>query len=231
MTRDCRFKINSNLSDNDYKEKFNKSVVPLNKPVRTFCDKVGHSFESYFKRERAVVSNVNWVGKVKLNHMNITIDGFTFQSVFDSGAECSVISESIAAKVPGKRIYTVNYIRGIGKVQVISLFTLLTICDIDNVSFEIQFFVVPDCDMTSRILIGMELVSNSSLNVLVTATGTKLVRQYIVMHLNSGTSMFDMLDHGLSNDDEINQSRILLNKYGHLFIRGFSKIPVSWKYV
>lgn len=222
QSRDCRFKP----SENSQQQSNNRGAVD-SRPTCTFCHKVGHSFDNCFKRDAAVISKVNCIGQTKLTPMKVTIGDLSFQAVFDSGAECSVVRESIAAKLPGQRISAVNYLKGIGQFPVISLITLKTICVIDHVHVELEFFVIPDYEMSSGLLIGMDLIKNTNLNVLVTPNGAELVRRPTVMHLRSQNPIFENVECDLTDDYEIEQLKILLNKFAHVFIRGFPKTRVN----
>ncbi|CAH0719367.1 unnamed protein product, partial [Brenthis ino] len=143
----------------------------------------------------------------------------TFQAVFDSGAECSLIRESIAAQLPGKRLETVNYLMGIGQFPVLSIATLVTIGVIDNINVEPQFYIVADYEMTTDILIGMNLINNTNLTMMITSVGTRLTRLLNINQVQCMNPIFDKLDCDLTSEEDITKLRTLLNKYQHLFIR------------
>lgn len=225
-TSDCRY---NNKNDNfQPRQQENKIVsqskgisADTDKPTCTFCSRVGHTFEKCYKRERAVMSKINCVGVNKLTSMRVIIGNLKICAIFDSGAECSLIRETVAGKLPGKRYNVVSYLKGIGQFTVVSLRKLTTVCVIDDLRVELQFHVVPDYEICSDILIGMNLIENTNLEVLVTSQGAKLFHQPTVNHLRSQSEKFENLDCDLTNDDQINELKILLNKYNHLFIRGY----------
>jgi hypothetical protein len=221
-TRDCRYR---DKNENPQPRHPDNKTVPQkdmsNKPTCTFCARIGHTYETCFKRERAVVSNVNCVGVPKLNSMPVVIGKLKLHAIFDSGAECSVMRESVAAKLPGKRVDVVNYLSGIGQFKVVSLSTLTTVCEIDNLRIELQFHVVPDYELSSDILIGMNLIENTNLSVVVDSRGAKLVHQPVIYHMRSQSEKFDNIDCDLTNGEQINELKILLNKFDHLFIHGY----------
>lgn len=224
-TRDCRF-ANKNTAPQP-RQVSNSETQNTVKPTCTFCSKAGHTYETCFKRERSVVSNVNCVGKPNLTWLPVTIGNFEFTAIFDSGAECSLIRESVAAKIPGKRVDQVHYLKAIGQFTLMSLTCLTTICQIDNLRVELQFHVVPDYEICSDMLIGTNLIKNTYLSVLVTAQGAKLLHQPVVYHMHSQDEKFDRLITDLSSEDQINELKILLNKYTHLFIRGYPRTRVN----
>lgn len=225
-TRDCRYR---DKTDSSQPRQHDNKTAPQNvgRPTCTFCSRVGHTYESCYKRERAVVSNVNCVGTSKLNSMPVVLGNFNILAIFDSGAECSVIRESVAAKLPGKRIDQVSYLKGLGRFTVISLSKLTTICVIDGLRVELEFHVVPDYEVCADILIGMNLVEKTNLSVLVNSRGATLVHQPVVYHVRANSEKFDNLDCDLTNDDQINELKILLNKFEHLFIHGYPHSRVN----
>lgn len=200
-----------------------------NKPTCTYCSKVGHTIESCFKRQKDVISNVNCLGSPKLNSMSVLIGDLKLNAIFDSGAECSVMRESLAAKLPGKRCHVVKYLKGIVQFTVVSLTTLTTICVFNDMRIELKFHLVPDYEICSDILIGMNLIENTNLSVVVDSNSAKLVCQpaAAVYHMQSQNQKFDNLDCDLTNVDQIDELKILLNKYEHLFIHGYPSSRVN----
>ncbi|XP_072934982.1 uncharacterized protein [Epargyreus clarus] len=80
-TRDCRF-ANKNTASQPRHDS-NNGTQNTTMPTCTFCSKIGHTYETCYKRERAVVSNVNFVGKPKLTLIPITIENFELNAIFD----------------------------------------------------------------------------------------------------------------------------------------------------
>ncbi|CAH2227097.1 jg1579, partial [Pararge aegeria aegeria] len=196
----------------------------------SFCAKPGHTFDTCFRREKQVASNVNSItndNKGKLNTMRMHVGKMEIDTVFDSGAECSVMRETVAKKIPGRRQQVVNYLRGLGPVPVISTNTLKTVCTINNINVEILFHVLPDFEMTTNVLIGSDLLSNTGLSVIITLNTATLVSQPQIMHVRSNSSIFSNLNHGLSDQSEIDQLLSLLNRYSYIFTNGFAKTRVN----
>ncbi|XP_045534628.1 uncharacterized protein LOC123721137 [Papilio machaon] len=159
--------------------------------------------------------------------MRMRVGDIIIDSVFDSGAECSVMRESIANKLPGKRQQVVNYLRGIGPFPVVSTSILTTVCVIDNINVEIEFHILSDYDMTSDVLIGANILNKTGLTVIVTQNSATLCSQPRVMHMRPTAGLFDDINHDLSNTSEIDQLMTLLNKYSTTFTRGYSKTRVN----
>lgn len=221
-TNDCRFKPPEAKPETGNKDPKAQTI-----PTCTYCKKPGHSYETCFKRERSLTSNVNYVGSNKLAPIFIKIGGKTLQAVFDSGAECSIMRESVAMVLPGQRSSAVNYLKGIGQFPALSLTKLTTICVIDTINIELEFHVLPDYEMSTDILVGMNLIHDTNLNVIITPHGTKLVHNTIINLVCTNSPIFNHLDCDLTSEDEISQLRGLLNKYEHLFIRGYPKTRVN----
>ncbi|CAH0731547.1 unnamed protein product, partial [Brenthis ino] len=231
-TSECYYKPTESKPEqrNKTKTENNNKEVTSNQNNKTticsFCKIPGHSFETCFKRERSLTSNVNYIAGSKLAPIQVKIGPRTFQAVFDSGAECSLIRESIAAQLPGKRLETVNYLRGIGQFPVLSIATLVTIGVIDNINVELQFYIVADYEMTTDILIGMNLINNTNLTMMITSVGTRLTRLLNINQVQCMNPIFDKLDCDLTSEEDITKLRTLLNKYQHLFIRGVAPLTL-----
>lgn len=225
-TRDCRYR--DKPEGPQPRQQDGKTTPPgVGRPTCTFCSRLGHTYQTCYKRERAVVSNVNCVGTSKLNAMPVVVGGFKINAIFDSGAECSVIRESVAAKLPGKRVDRVSYLKALGQFTVVSLSTLTTVCIIDNLRVELEFHVVSDIEVSSDILIGINLIENTNLSVVVNSRGAMLVHQPIIYHMRSQSPKFGKLDCDLTNDNQISELKILLNKFEHLFIHGYPHTRVN----
>lgn len=220
-TNDCRFKPSESKPETSNKD--SKTAAP----ACTYCKRPGHTYETCFKRERTLTSKVNCVASHKLAPITIKIGERTLQAIFDSGAECSIIRESIATALPGQRRPVVNYLKGIGQFPALSLTKLTTVCVVDTISVELEFYVLPDYEMSTDILVGMNLIHDTNLSVIITSNGTKLIHKTLINHVSDSSCLFNNLDCDLTNEDEVMQLRRLLTKYEHLFIRGYPKTRVS----
>lgn len=54
-------------------------------------------------------------------------------------------------------------LRGIGQLPILSLTTLVSICLIDDMSLELQLIVLPDFEMSTDVLIGMNLINHMNI--------------------------------------------------------------------
>lgn len=85
--------------------------------------------------------------------------GEKFPFYFDSGAECSLIKESVAQKFSGKRFHDTIVLKGIGKDSLVCHLQILSTVIIQTHSIELLFHVVPDQSLSNDILIGQDLVA------------------------------------------------------------------------
>lgn len=96
---------------------------------------------------------------VKPVSSQLTHLGQSFYFCFDSGAECSLIKETLANKFGGKRFGSLVTLLGIGKVDVYSTCQILSEVCINNNVIEILFHVVPDDAISYGIMIGRDLIT------------------------------------------------------------------------
>ncbi|XP_059045273.1 uncharacterized protein LOC131841058 [Achroia grisella] len=226
----CRNKKSADLNlINDKNAANPQSGRPHNIKHCSFCGKPGHVFDTCFRREKEISSNVNSLANKgnTLNVMRMSVCGKLINTVFDSGAECSVMRESVANKLPGRRCQIVTYLRGIGPFPIISTSTLKAVCIIDDVNVEILFYILPDHDMTTDVLIGADILHSSGLSVIVTRERARLCYNPCIQYIQSKSPLFEKIDHDLTDEHQINQLLTLLYKYSELFTRGYSKTRVK----
>lgn len=84
--------------------------------------------------------------------------GERFSYFLDAGAECSLIKESVARKLPGKRVHNVVTLTGIGQSSVDSILQILFEVTINDFSIEVLFHVLPDQYLKYTIMIGREVL-------------------------------------------------------------------------
>lgn len=68
-------------------------------------------------------------------------------------------------------------------IILLSMYSLTTICEIDDFNVEILFHVLSDYEMTSDVLIGSKLLRKTGLSVIETQNSAKLCSQLRVMHM------------------------------------------------
>lgn len=82
-----------------------------------------------------------------------------FSFCYDSGAECSLIRESISSKFQGKRFHNTVKMTGIGHTSVYSTSQILSVIKIDDINLEVLFHVLPDKSLRHNIMIGHDVLS------------------------------------------------------------------------
>lgn len=120
-----------------------------------------------------------------------------------------------------------DYMKGIGQFPVLSLTTLTAVCVIDTISIKLQFHILPDYEMPQDILVGINLIHSTDLSMVITSSETRLIRQQSINHVSTRNLLFERLESDLTKDDENLQLQGLLNKYEHLFSRGYPKTRVN----
>lgn len=136
---------------------------------------------------------MNCVASIKLASITITIGEKHLQAIFDSGAECSIIKESVAVALPGQRRPVVNYLKGIGRFPALSSTKLTIACVVDTISVELEFYVILDYEMSTDILVGMNLINDTDLSVIITSNGTKLIHKTLTNHVSTNSYLFNNL--------------------------------------
>ncbi|XP_046736561.1 uncharacterized protein LOC124405577 [Diprion similis] len=89
----------------------------------------------------------------------LTQSGEKYLFCFDSGAECSLIRESIANKFSGRRVQSPVTLLVIGESRVATNLQVVSRVVIDEYIVEIPFHVVPDEYLAHDILIGRDLIA------------------------------------------------------------------------
>lgn len=149
-------------------------VIPAKPPVTCFhCQGVGHYASECPKRRsfntggnnsveasssRPITEKRVDVCTVSAPAGKLRHNGEQYPFYYDSGAECSLIKESTASKFSGKRFSNVVTMTGIGQTSVNSTVQILTIVEIDEMTLEILFHVLPDSYLHHDIMLGRELL-------------------------------------------------------------------------
>ncbi|XP_046587818.1 uncharacterized protein LOC124292971 [Neodiprion lecontei] len=154
--------------------------------------------------------------------------GEQFSFNFDSGAECSLIKESVSSRFSGKRLDNIVTMTGIGQTSVYSTSQILTKVNIDDIALEILFHVLPSHYLSSDISIGREILSQS-LTMFVSSTELKLKREIRVDACKIEKSIegnFDKIETDISFESK---ERLLsvLQEFREYFIIGTPKQPAE----
>lgn len=211
--------------------------VPAKPPLTCYhCHGVGHYASDCPKRrgqDGNGTSSSKGVGDSQPSHKQVNVctvsapagslrhAGEQYQFSYDSGAECSLIKESLASKFSGKRFHNVVTMTGIGQTSVNSTEQILTTVDIDSITLQILFHVLPDSYLRYDIMVGRELLGQG-LSVYMTANKLQFVRATIVNvcdFANISTIDFDCVDTDVPPEHKSELVNIL-NTYKQYFTNG-----------
>jgi len=107
------------------------------------------------------------------------VNGERFLITFDSGAECSLIKESVSNKLVGKRIHSVISLKGVGNANTYSNAQVEPNIMIDGNSLVVLMHIVPDECMKNNIVIGREILAQG-FSVEVSYDNFKIVQNKVV---------------------------------------------------
>ena len=195
----------------------------------SYCSLTGHTSDTCFKKINADKRvNICERGNSLCNILNINIGCRHYEGIFDSGADCSLIKQSIALEIPGKRQDTITYLKGIGSVPVLSLHKISTTCTIDNIIMDIVFFVVLDHEIPKDVLIGKDILS-------IPGIGVHLTNQTVVFTRNIETrnimqvkyTDFGEIETDISSKKDLDELTKVLCRYRQSFTEGVSSSRIK----
>ncbi|XP_050495327.1 uncharacterized protein LOC126876528 [Bombus huntii] len=175
------------------------------------------------KDERKVNSCVVESPAGSLSHL-----GESFPFYFDSGAECSLIRESVAPKFSGRRTTDIVVMRGIGNTCVKSTSQILSTVRINCFTLEIIFHVLADSHLHYDIMIDREILSQG-FDVTITRNSVDICKTKTI-NACSKTSKNEININAVDTDVVGNdKSRLIsvLEKFKNSFITGFPRTRVS----
>lgn len=162
-----------------------------------------------------------------LNHF-----GEWYKFDFDSGAECSLMTETTASKFRGKRIHNSISLVGIGNKNVYSTLQILGQVDINDFTTEILFHVLPDAFLRSDILLGREILKNGlcasmSSNEFTLERGRSINICRAAEDCASAKSVnFDSIDTDIPKE-RLHELVDILEQYSDYLIKGFPTTRVN----
>uniref|UniRef100_A0A6M2DDL8 RNA-directed DNA polymerase n=1 Tax=Xenopsylla cheopis TaxID=163159 RepID=A0A6M2DDL8_XENCH len=189
--------------------------------IATKCPRL-YQKEAKLSQERRVDSCRLAPSTGTLRHM-----GESFIFYFDSGAECSLIKESVASKFSGKRMNKLIIMRGIGNVAVNSTMQILSVVSIDNFKIEIIFHVIADENLQHDIMIGREIL-NQGFDIKITHDSFTICKTKMINICTKST--VNEIDIKCVNTDvqgeDWNRLVHILEEYKDSFISGFPRTRV-----
>lgn len=139
---------------------------------------------------------------------------------FDSGAECSLIKESVANKFSGKRIQSSVTLLGLGRSRVASNLQVLSQVIIKGYTIELMFHVVPDDYLGNDILIGRDLIAQGfTAEMSCDGFCLKRTKSVSVCEVGERVDNFDKIDTDVAGADRLRLIE-LLNEFSSSFVVG-----------
>lgn len=108
---------------------------------------------------------------------------------------------------------------GIGQTKVENTLQILSTVEIDDITVEILFHVLPDCYLCHNIMLGREIL-NQGLAVYMTSEQLKITRALIVNvcnKLENSKTNFDEIDTNISGESKL-KLVVILKKFENFFI-------------
>lgn len=191
-------------------------------PERNNRGTAGASGADSTREKRVDVCNVSAPAGT-LRHFG---ESFFFQ--YDSGAECSLVKESVACRLRGKRLYDNVSLTGIGQTSVTSTVQIITTVDIDKITFEILLHVLPDYCLRHGIMIGREVLT---LGLVVHMSSEKLTFEKLRVVdscdiVADGKIYFDSIETDVPSDYRSDLLDIL-QSFNHCFTTGVPTSPAD----
>lgn len=199
---------------------------PLKNNTCTFCNRRGHTFENCFQRlnKNAKDEKLSHVNSLVLSNKNlhsIKIENRDYSCLIDSGAECSLMRESIGDSIKGRIIYKSLILRGVGDNSFRSSRTKLCMVCIDGLNIELEFVLVPDRYIQYDVLLGQNLFDIRGIQVTFSKDFVKVCRNSYNINCIQKEFDLDMVDVNPDISPEIKiQLHNLLQSYSEMFTSG-----------
>lgn len=235
----CNLRVKPTSRKIDERPKSSSSVGTGDKSSVTcfHCQARGHYASSCPKRiskpnasnpgassseKRIDVCNVN----AHTGHLRTSGEQFLFH--YDSGAECSLVRESVACKLQGKRLHNTVTMTGIGQTSVYSTMQIETVVEIDDIAIVVVFHVLPDHYLRYDLMIGREIMMQG-VEVHMTFNKLSFVKTRIVESCNiKKTETIDLqtIDTDVPSDSKSKLIEIL-ESFRDSFIVGTPRTPAD----
>ncbi|XP_052849921.1 uncharacterized protein LOC128260739 [Drosophila gunungcola] len=161
---ECRARLQQGKSKGKTYSGTNTTGVKDRSGVKCFkCGEIGH-FASACPKVRSGGCERIFEKRVDICAVappsgTIKASGESVPFCFDSGAECSLVKESVAHKFKGKRVNNVVKLNGISNDAIYSTQQVLCNINIEQYCFEILLHVILDKYLKYDVLVGREILS------------------------------------------------------------------------
>ncbi|XP_076235673.1 uncharacterized protein LOC143180033 [Calliopsis andreniformis] len=172
---ECRKrKLRSNCDSKGIPEK--KAVISCN-----YCLKKGHNEAQCWSKQRALrnkgtKSEVNACASNAETLTPICIRDEMLQCLLDSGAECSLIKETVVKKIGSHIIVRPGTFQGLGGQQLATLGCVTEVVKFQDIAVEIDLFVMPDPQLVHDVIIGKNVLDRDDLRMVTDSFGLRLER-------------------------------------------------------
>lgn len=238
--RDCKEPSASVSTPSSKPDSFpNSSVssVPVRSVECKYCHRMGHSEKNCFRKQNdernlpAKGKSVYFCSSVNRSTTKVKIGNNSYDCLFDTGADCSLLRQRFSGSIPGKR-KTVNVVfSGIGGCPVHSTQSITTVVEIDEVSVEIEFYVVGDTQTQFDILIGYDLLQIPGLSVTLSSSGISVKQDvnHVAKSVNECTasSFLSDLDTDVKDLTLLTKLRDIVKSFQQSFTTGNNVSKVS----
>lgn len=174
LQRQCPENMKFNSKQIESKTTFAHSQIICN-----FCHKMGHTADkcfnkiSYNKRKYPNINNFT----IELDQNCCTefiIQNINVKCLIDTGAECSLLSKSVAGRLCCRLEPSFTLLRGIGNHFVSSLVKTTLNIENNGTAFQITFCVVDSTDISFDAILGRDLLSYPGVKICTDFTGTRI---------------------------------------------------------
>ncbi|XP_076396740.1 uncharacterized protein LOC143265934 [Megachile rotundata] len=203
------------------KRKLEQKEKPGKRLTCTFCSKKGHEESNCWAKQRAPSqpgrkrAEANICSLADCKTTPVLIQGVLVPSLLDTGADCSLIKESVARKANCKVMPSATIVRGLGNVSVTTLGRTTVILQAEDASVELDFLVVADEDLAYDAIVGRNVLEGGNLRLVTSAEGTRLQRVDETSSPEKRT-VGQCYVVGSGNSDERSVLESLIGKYQHM---------------
>lgn len=200
-----------------------------------YCKKMGHDISECFAKQRSDMSRnkkVNFCSTPGVNGADIVvgiIQGIPTDVLIDSGAlGVSLISSRVVNHFSCNRKPINRQLKGISDTIIcVSSYVTLTI-ELEGISLEVDFLVVPDEYMNAPIIIGTDVLNRDGVTYIRTKDSQRITRVEAQSSVSSVQSnmQFSNVKTSISGEEFI-ELMSLLEKYSQFMISGTATTTVT----
>lgn len=213
----CPKNSNNNKNGSDSEARPKSKVIPTtsNKNLKCeYCKKEGHSIEKCWTKQRVDREKqnnkpVNCMTQSGLKLTKVYINDIAVDALIDTGANCSIIKESIAFRLGCHVSPWAVRLDGIGSGHVNTFGKITVPVHFNDVCIELDLNVVSN-DFVYDCIIGQDVVKYADIAIITDTSGTKLVRKNIVnLSKNNLENNQNLLSESVQNLDKKLQDKII----------------------